>query len=98
AVPSSEIAPIQFHAEPANCDKVCGVKVIAASGGAGVNVGVCSRTKWANGCASSPGGGFSSVRLARNSGTRISTLRKKMDRVAAVLGSAPADAVFRESS
>src|ERR1700757_423377 len=78
--PLKEIAPIQLHFSAGRFATGCGVNDIASSTGAGLKSGDARRRKCVNGTASSPGCGLISDRLARNSGTCISTLRRKMDR------------------
>src|SRR2546426_2472775 len=87
--PVSEIAPIQLHLPAGAFGTGSDEKLIAVSAAAGANVGDSKTRKWVNGSASSPGAGLMTERSRRYSGTRNSTLRRKVIRVAAWRGSGP---------
>src|SRR5271165_1025384 len=54
------------------------LKASVESDGAGTKSGGSKRRKWVKGSASSPAGAFRTARLSRNSGTRMSVLRRKV--------------------
>src|SRR2546425_6042468 len=81
--PLSEIAPIQLHLPAGAFGTGSEAKLIAVSAGAGAKDGDYKSRKCVNGSASSPGAGLMAERFRRYSGTRTSTLRKKVIRVAA---------------
>src|SRR5690242_4012291 len=78
----SEIAPTQ---SVLSVVKVSVVNRMSESGGAALNSGDSKRTKCRSGTASSPGCGLIAARSRRYSGTRTSTLRRKLVRVAAAV-------------
>src|SRR6476619_7118827 len=86
-VPLKEIAPIQVCGDGLATLMGSGLKVRPVSGAAVLNSGTSNLRKLVRGVASSPGGGLIAARLLRYSGTRTSTLRRKLVRVAAAAAS-----------
>src|SRR5882757_947020 len=91
-------APIQVQGEESVFETGFTVKVSAVSEGAGEKSGGSMRRKCVNGSASSPGGALNVARLSRNSGTRMSVLRRKVVRVAAARGLGLSAAACRVAS